>query len=108
MKRQSATCTNHCTEIADAQHHINKLLDALSAGQNLKLPNQLSMSAITDKGSKRERLLNSGQINQVWRYGGKVISEIDENRNSVSRIDDDLEKQLFKIIHWIEGELRKP
>jgi hypothetical protein len=105
MRRRSVTCTNHCEEIGESQHDINKLLDALGAGKALKLPNQFKMSEITDKNSKYERKLDSGKINQMWRYGGKVTSMNDTNGKSVSLNDDDLEKYLIKISKWIEGEL---
>jgi hypothetical protein len=96
MKRESVNCTSQLrAEVNEAQHNINKLLDALSAGQALKLPNQLNMKKINDGGSYRERTLNPGQINQMWRYGGR---EIDER-------DDEIEAQLVKIAQWIEGEL---
>jgi hypothetical protein len=106
MRRKSVTCTNHCEEIGEAQHDINKLLDALGAGNVLKLPNQFSMAAIKDKGSKQERKLESGKINQMWRYGGSVTS-MDNSRNgrSESLTDDDLEKYLIEISKWIEMEL---
>ncbi|MBD2616574.1 hypothetical protein H6G94_36065 [Nostoc punctiforme FACHB-252] len=106
MKRQGVSCTIHCKEISEAQHNINKLLDFLSAGQALKLPNQFNMSSINDKGLKQERKLDSGKINQMWRYGGKVTDMSDGKGNTVNITDEDLEKCLIKISQWIEKELR--
>lgn len=107
MKRRSATCTNHCREFSEAQHDINKLLDILSAGQALKLPNQFNMSSVNDKGSKHERKLDPGKINQMWRYGGKVIEKIDNNGGTTDFADEDIEQHLINISQWIEGELRR-
>jgi hypothetical protein len=76
MKRKSINCTNHCAEIADAQHNINKLLDALCVGQSLKLPKRLKMEKIFDKGTKQEREVDAGQINQMWRYSHSLPSDV--------------------------------
>jgi hypothetical protein len=104
MKRKSVTCTNHCDEIGEAQHDINKLLDALGAGNQLKLPSQLSMAPIKDKSSKDERKLESGKINQMWRYGGK-IEETTDRDGTLIKNDADLEQYLIKISDWIKQEL---
>lgn len=105
MRRRSATCTNHCKEIREVQHDINKLLDVLKAGQKLKLPSHLSMASINDRGSKRERKLDSSKVNQMWRYGGRVADTLDGSGNLVSLTDEDLEKHLIRISEWIKGEL---
>jgi hypothetical protein len=104
MKRKSVTCTNHCDEIGEAQHDINKLLDALGAGNKLKLPSQLNMAAIKDKSSKDERKLESGKINQMWRYGGKIEETVDRD-GTIVKSDADLEQYLIKISDWIKQEL---
>jgi hypothetical protein len=104
MKRKSVTCTNHCDEIGEAQHDINKLLDALGAGNQLKLPSQLNMAPIKDKSSKDERKLESGKINQMWRYGGKIEETIDRD-GTLIKDDADLEQYLIKISDWIKQEL---
>jgi hypothetical protein len=111
MKRNAANCTNHCTEIGKAQHNLNRLLDALKAGKALKLPSQLKMSNINaDKKRKlnsvdQERILDPGQINQAWRYGGKIIAMMDANNQSIDLTDKDLEMYLDKISDWIKREL---
>lgn len=106
MERQGVNCTINCKEVGEAQHNINKLLDLLSAGQTLKLPSQFNMSVINDKGLKQERKLDSGKVNQMWRYGGKVIDMMDGRGNRVTITDKDLEECLIKISQWIEKELR--
>jgi hypothetical protein len=103
MKRRSANCTHHCQEIGEAQHNINKLLDILGASHQLKLPSQMSMGKINDRGVKAERKLDPGKINQAWRYGGKIVSR---DSNSVPLTDKDLENALVRISEWIKGELR--
>jgi hypothetical protein len=104
MKRKSVTCTNHCDEIGEAQHDINKLLDLLGAGNQLKLPSQLNMAPIKDKSSKDERKLESGKINQMWRYGGKIEETADRD-GTLIKDDTDLEQYLIKISDWIKQEL---
>ena len=108
MKRRSVTCTSDCTEINDAQHNINRMLDVLSAGQSLKLPNLFKMSPIRNKGMIQERKLDPGKINQMWRYGGKSLNIVDANGQMISLTDDLLEDHLIKISNWIEKELRRP
>jgi hypothetical protein len=100
MKRRFVACTNLCEEIDKAQHNINRLLDCLNAGQDLRLPEPLNMMPIKDKASKQERKLHSGQINQMWRYGGSV----DTSYGAVTS-DKTLEDNLLKISEWIQGEL---
>jgi hypothetical protein len=107
MKRGSVTCTRYCKEINKCQHDINKLLDALGAGQKLKLPSRFNMNSINERGSKQERKLDPGKINQMWRYGGKVIDAIDESGNSVSLTDEHLEERLTEISRWIQRELER-
>ena len=106
MKRQCVTTTDCCGEITDAQHNINKLLDCLSAGQSLKLPDQLQMTPIrTQKGQMVERKVDAGKINQVWRYGGILVDTVNSSF-AISKIEDDkLEKQLMCISKWIQQEL---
>jgi HEPN domain-containing protein len=100
MRRQRKTRTDECPVLAQCQHDINKLLDSLSAGQSLKLPSQLSMAKIKSRNGYDERKFTSGEINQMWRYGGCCTSN--------STTDTELENQLLKIVRWIEGELRTP
>ena len=107
MKRQGVNCTTHCQEIIEAQHNINKLLDALSAGQVLKLPNRLNMTPIKDGGQRQERILDSGKINQMWRYGGQLNINYKSNDSNILT-DEKLERQLIQISEWIRGELVAP
>lgn len=100
MRRASVTCTNECESIGEAQHDINKLLDALNAGRALKLPNTLSMTPIKNQEAKQPRQVHCGQFNQMWRYGGFV----DTTYESISS-DKSLEDSLLKISRWIQREL---
>jgi len=92
MKRNKKDLTDLCPEFLEAQHNINKLLDILSAGTPLKLPDQLFMKSLNNK---TERKFTPGDINQMWRYGGR----------SDKITDQDIEKQLLNIVSWIEKEL---
>lgn len=92
MKRQGLGRTDACPDIYEAKHNLNKLLDFLHAGVNLKLPSQIVMN---DSRNRESRVSDPGQINQMWRYGGK----------SVQPTDDELEKKLSAISEWIRREL---
>jgi hypothetical protein len=101
MRRKRQNRTDLCQEITECQHDINKLLDCLSAGKDLKLPSQLGMKPIKNKrGGDEERKFTPGDINQMWRYGGKC-SFIDVE-------DKDIEEKLLQIVTWIEGKLKRP
>lgn len=92
--------TDLCIDIAECQHDVNKLLDCLSAGNNLKLPSQLTMKPIRGKSGKDdERKFTPGEVNQMWRYGG-CSSLADTN-------DEELENKLLEIVKWIDGELKR-
>lgn len=100
MRRQSKNRSDLCTDISECQHDVNKLLDCLSAGRNLKLPAQLSMKPIKGKNGNDERKFTPGDINQMWRYGGCCTT--------TGITDQDLEKKFLEIVTWIDGELKKP
>lgn len=73
MKRLNATCTAECSQIIESQHDINKLLDHLKAGHQYKLPRSSYMKTINIYGKQTLREVTSGQINQMWRYGGQNV-----------------------------------
>ncbi|MGJ0605363.1 hypothetical protein [Cylindrospermopsis raciborskii] len=105
MKRQRQNRTDLCQDITECQHDINKLLDKVWSGELLKLP-KISISEIVDtKGNPIDRKINSGQINQVWRYGAEVIRIVEANRIQVAT-DKDIEDRLLKISKWIQNELK--
>lgn len=100
MKRESKNRTDLCAEkFEQAQHNINRLLDFLGADSSLKLPSQLKMSTIS---KNRERKFPPGDINQMWRYGGKCEGTDDLN----IKYDKDIEIKLLELCKWIEQELR--
>ena len=101
MKDQSVNYTQECDQVRQCSHNINKLLDALRAGHNLKISSKIVMQA--KNGS--ERSLNSGEINQMWRYGGEATHTQNGQGNLVDLSDEDLEKQLLKISIWIREVL---
>ncbi len=98
MKRQNKNCTDLCKkEFEESKHNINKLLDFLKAGKDLKLPDQLNMKPFkTGNNQNQERKFTVGNINEMWRYGG-----CSENIK-----DNEIEKKLVTILNWIELELR--
>ncbi|MBF0550560.1 MAG: hypothetical protein HQK60_08495 [Deltaproteobacteria bacterium] len=100
MKRgcRRRALTDDFQDIKDAQHDINKLLDCLNVTIKLRLPHLIPMSDVVgSRNNKEKRELNTGQINQMWRYGGSSSGTVS---------DQDLEKQLLQITVWIRTELR--
>ena len=90
--------TDYFPDIGEAQHDINKLLDSLSANSRLRLPRRIQMSELLDSGNNKEgRALMTGQLNQMWRYGGRSVGVV---------TDDILEKKLLLISEWIKRELK--
>ncbi len=100
MRRQSKNRTDLCTDISECQHDVNKLLDCLSVQKNLRLPGQLSIKQIKGKNGYDERKFTTGEVNQIWRYGGCCTT--------AGITDQDLEKKLLEIVNWIDGELKRP
>jgi hypothetical protein len=58
------------------------------------------------KNKQEKRKLDSGQINQMWRYGGNVISTITPKKEEQAS-DEDIENKLLVIAKWIAGEIEK-
>lgn len=106
MKRDSLDCTDHCRQIEESQHNINKLLDFLSAGNALKLPSDLQMKPITVRNTEVERKLDPGKINQAWRYGGCLVQS-GKSKSGANKEDENIEKKLMEISEWIKQELGK-
>jgi hypothetical protein len=62
-EKGSAKSTDACGGLIEAGHNINKLLDALSAGHNLKLPSEVNMNpnrklGVGEIGSSEFRVYN--------------------------------------------------
>jgi len=105
MKRESVKTTKDCVSLialikgsGNDGHDINKLLDALSAGRDLKLPPEINMTS-----SQR---VGCGEINQMWRYGGKVANIKNQKGDLVGSPDEYLENCLLRISEWIKQELQ--
>lgn len=89
LKRQNIEVIS--TAIADElKHDLNKIMTKLCVGKALEIPKSLTLKPLTNR-----RNAQSGDINQVWRYGGILEKPTDE----------ELEKTLEKINDWIAGEL---
>lgn len=109
MKRKGGKRTDLYPDMIECKHNINRLLDSLGAGGNLSLPPEIYIKEIFDtRNNKEERKLNSGDINQIWRYGGKVIAIVQPGKGKIQANDEDIEKKLLAISNWIAGELNKP
>jgi hypothetical protein len=100
MKRSGKTRSDFCSEqFTEAQHNLNHLLDFLGVNSSLRLPKQIKMSTIS---KNLERKFTSGEINQMWRYGGKCQGTDHQNIQQ----DQDIEKKLVELCQWIEQELK--
>ena len=77
---------------ADTLHDLNKMLDKLRAGNDLRLPKYIPL--VTKPPEQRKA--TCGELNQVWRYGAKAQNPTDT----------ELEAKLSKINEWIKGELK--
>ncbi len=96
MKRRQVNSTDQVEEILSSKHDLNKLLDHLKAGSALRLPRQFQLSNIRIQGKETERNVTSGEINQMWRYGGSSYKNYS---------DQEIEKALLKIVEWIQEQL---
>ena len=107
MARQETRRTNLCKDIKECGHNINKLLSLLGAGGSLRLPPEIFIQEIFDtRNNKEERKLNPGQINELWRYGGKVIAIVNKD-GKIKANDEYIENKLLEISKWIAGELER-
>lgn len=77
------------------KHNLNRILDQVNAAKALRLPDQLSLSALSRKGAPRN--CGVGELNQVWRYGGCLELPCD---------DRNIESRLEEIHKWIQKELQ--
>lgn len=81
------------------KHDLNKMLDTLKAGKEIRLPIDLKLPSV--KGANKQTLSRGcgpGQLNEAWRYGGKL---------EVPHDDVALERALEGVYKWLIGELRR-
>ena len=74
-------------------HDLNRILALLHVGSELNLPTQMRLPSL--KQAQPYRSCNIGEINQVWRYGGRL-----EQPTDIA-----LEQRLEAIQNWISKEL---
>ncbi len=103
MRDDKVDCTDVCEKVIQCGHDLNKLLDALRAGHDLKISRRIVIKA--SHSSRLDRILKSGEINQMWRYGGEATHSQNGQGDLVDLSDEDLEKQLLKISGWIREVL---
>jgi hypothetical protein len=96
MKQRQVNSSDQVEEILSSKHDLNKLLDHLKAGSALRLPRHIQLSNIRVQGKETERKVSSGEINQMWRYGGSSYKTYS---------DQDIEKALLEIVKWIQEQL---
>jgi HEPN domain-containing protein len=90
--------TDDFESITDAEHNLNKLMDALSMMKSFRLPEQIRMKDIKDAcGKQNSRYADVDKINQMWRYGGRATGAISDVL---------LEEKLKNVCNWIEREMK--
>ena len=78
-------------------HDLNKILDLLYAGREIRLPVKLELTPLRlSHSNKIPRKPTHSDLNQVWRYGGSLLDNGDTT----------FELALEKIHTWIEENLR--
>jgi hypothetical protein len=104
MKREKLTRTDQPRKkgnsIDDFGHDINRLLDELHVGTEIRLkPVKIEpiKPLFQSKGKKetQERTVSPEKFNQMWRYGGQ----------SVDISGEEIENQLLEIVEWIKEEI---
>lgn len=98
MKREGIKRTDESMKNGDLKefgHDLNKLLTYLRTTPELYL-RETELTAIKPSPQRREsetkRPVKPADFNQMWRYGGQ----------SIKLAEKDIEKQLEKIIQWLE------
>ncbi|GCL37867.1 hypothetical protein SR1949_29790 [Sphaerospermopsis reniformis] len=86
------------------------MLDCVEAQGDLKLP-EIRIEDIPDKRNNKKnkqekRRLDSGQINQIWRYGANIIGIITKKEEK-PQTDEYIENKLLEISKWIAKEIDK-
>ncbi|MFT4924100.1 MAG: hypothetical protein ACI8WB_000178 [Phenylobacterium sp.] len=99
IKRNNVNLLDH--SIAKVlKHDLNGVMDKLNVSGDLRIPQDLSLHPCSDQttnAAKIQRQFNCSELNQTWRYGGKLNPPND---------DEKIEKQLEMVAEWIDGELR--
>ena len=98
LKRSNKTILD--AETADQiGHDINKALDLLRAGAELKLPLTLDLNSLSTPPPNPKAILRANNrvdtLNQIWRYGGTLTAPTDA----------DIALKLVAINNWIEREI---
>ena len=109
-KRCPRTDLDLCQEIIECGHNINDMLDCVEAQGDLKLP-EIRIEDIPDKRNNKKnkqekRRLDSGQINQIWRYGANIIGIITKKEEK-PQTDEYIENKLLEISKWVAKEIDK-
>lgn len=87
------------SEIAhELKHDINKIMDKLLIGNRYLLPMKMNMSTYKKNKVDTPRNCQTGDLNQVWRYGGTIcgIGILSE---------ESLILKLESINEWVAGEI---
>lgn len=79
-------------------HNLNELIDRIGVGRNYYLPNDLQIPNLPVVGAApKQRCAGCGDLNVIWRYGGREINHGDEF----------LESKLEKLHHWLNETMHK-
>lgn len=95
LKRQGRTLFEW-DDIQRTGHDLRQVLKDLNVGSGLSLPASFRLAAASRDQVKIPRNGKFDDLHQVWRYGGKCETPTDQA----------CEKQLQKVLNWIQGELK--
>ena len=95
LKNDGNSLTDESSIINKAGHNLKDLMRYLHIDGQFKLPWHLELNSVRRKGRKQERGAAIKDLNQVWRYGGKLAFEINKQ----------IEEKLTEINDWIKDRL---
>lgn len=95
LKRKGRTLFDEA-DISQTGHDLRKVLKDLNVGSELSLPESFRLPTTAHGQHQRPRTGRFGDVHQAWRYGAKCEAPTDH----------DCERQLQKVLNWIQGELK--
>ncbi|MGC0849531.1 hypothetical protein [Pantoea agglomerans] len=99
---KAAYLKKHSKTIIDAaiaeefSHDINELCSKLTIRSELMLPNSLRMKHCNIENKQTQRTLEPSDLNQVWRYGGALIGDMNDSvlENKLEQLNEFIKKEL--------------
>lgn len=97
LKNDNHSLSEESPIISEAGHDLRGLMRYLRIDGQFRLPRHLSLPPIRRTGkNKKERGASLKDLNQVWRYGGKLNPKIkNEIQEELKRLNDWLKERLL-------------